>query len=240
MTELHALLGTLANQAFGELMRLAWTVSRLGPALAVVGGAAVVAGLLGAASMRHARRTRYQAVPRAGHAPSSGPVPWALGLTLLASGLVASPSPAEVLCRKGTSPRLVLRESCRAREHVVGPSEVGLGIRETCLDGLALAWDDLARLRTYLEAARDLAAELEVRPWDDRGIRLAMYAAAIVEASEVTEDRFETLGITAARVPAAAIRQLVTTGWTHPLDACTQALALLPVLEAALPLLPPT
>lgn len=67
-----------------EGLRFAYAASQLMPATIVVGAAAVVAGLLGAAAVRKARAVR-PTVPS--HATS---VPWVLGIALLANSFAAT------------------------------------------------------------------------------------------------------------------------------------------------------
>lgn len=227
------LLEVLTGSSIEEGLRLAYAASQLMPASIVVGGAAVMAGLLGAAAMRKARPARP---PVASPAAS---VPWVLGVSLLASWLAASSASAAVLCRKGQSARLVLRaDACRPREHAVQPSELGVERSPTCMATVDLAWREVEALRLRLEGARDLAARLERQPWDGAWTWLAMEALQIVFSLDRLEQLAAELGVLNAAEPIGQVRQLVVDGWTRPAETCAAALDLLPALEAALPVPP--
>jgi hypothetical protein len=200
------------------------------PAGLVVGGAAVLAGCLGATAVRKARVTRPSVASRA-------QLPWVLGVAVLAAGMAAAPSDAAVLCRKGESPRLVLRaHGCRVREHVVDASELHVGRSTSCVQDVESAWSDLASLRTQLEDARRLATEIAEHPWDGAETWLTIEAAQIVQTLARLDETARALGVTAAVEPIGRMRTAVTEQWSHPAQACSDALAILPQLEAALPL----
>ena len=74
-----------------EGLRFAYAASQLMPASIVVGVAAVMAGLLGAAALRKARAVK-PTVPS--HASS---VPWVLGIALLVNSFAATPALVAVL-----------------------------------------------------------------------------------------------------------------------------------------------
>jgi hypothetical protein len=216
-----------------EALRLVYATSQLMPASIVVGGAAVVAGLLGAAMVKKVRSVRPSA---SSHAAS---VPWVLGMALVASGLAVSSASATVLCRHGRSARLVLRpEACRPRERVVQPSELGIGRNPTCTATIVLAWREVDALRERLEGARDLAVRLERQPWEGAATWLALQAIAITSTLARLDDLAAELGADGAAQPIAQVRQVVTEEWSQPAAACASALALLPALEAALPIPP--
>ena len=223
-------LGVLSGSGIEEGLRLAYAVSELMPAGLVVGAAAVLAGLLGAAALRKARVARPPVASRT-------QLPWVLGVALLASGVTAVPSDAAVLCRKGTSSRLVVRaEGCRGREQAVDPRELDLAGIATCVQDIASAWDDLTLLRTQLEDARTLAATIAEHPWDGAETWLILQAAQIAQTLARLDDTARALGITAARDSIGRIRGAVTEHWSHPVDACSEALAIVPELEATLPI----
>lgn len=220
---------TLTGSGIEEGLRFAYAVSELVPAGLVVGAAAVFAGLLGAAAVRKARAARPPVAARRAQ------LPWVLGVAVLASGATAVPSDAAVLCRKGTSARLVVRaDGCRAREHAVDPRALDVGMG-SCVQDIASAWDDLALLRTQLEDARSLAAIIAAHPWDGAETWLALQAALIAQTLTRLDDTARALGVTAARDSIGRMRRAVVEHWSHPVDACSEALAIVPELESALP-----
>jgi hypothetical protein len=227
------MLEVLTGSSIEEGLRFAYAASRLMPASIVVGGAAVLAGLLGAAAMRKVRPARPPVASRAAS------VPWVLGVALLASWIVASSASAAVLCRKGHSARLVLRaQVCRPQEHAVQPSELGIERSPTCMETVDLAWREVDALRVRLEGARDLAARLERQPWDGAWTWLAMQALEIAFSLDRLEQLAAELGVLNAAGPIGLVRQLVVDGWGRPAETCAAALELLPALEAALPVPP--
>jgi hypothetical protein len=229
MWGVQGMLEVLTRSGIEEGLRFAYAASQLMPAGIVVGGAAVLAGLLGAAGLRKMRVAKPPATSHAG-------VPWVLGAALLASGVAADPADATVLCRKGQSARLVLRaDTCRAREHVAEPSELGIDRGATCVESIELAWEETDILRAQLEGARDLAMRLAVQPWDGAETWLKLEAVRIAQTLARLDDVAETLGVAAAADPIARVRAMVTEEWARPADACAAALDLLPLLEAALP-----
>ena len=234
MWGVQGILEMLTRSGIEEGLRFAYAASQFVPAGIVVGGAAVLAGLLGGAGLRKMRTTKPPA-------PSSRVgVPWVLGMALLASAFAAvRPAEANVLCRKGQSTRLVLRaDGCRAREHLVDAEELGIGRGTTCVEDIELAWGQLDLLRAELESARDFAERLAVQPWPGAETWLALQAAEIAQTLTRLDDVTAALGVTTAAAPIARVRAMVTEQWGQPIDACTGSLALLPVLEAAFPLPP--
>jgi hypothetical protein len=218
-----------------EGLRFAYAASQFMPASIVVGGAAVLAGLLGAAAVKKARAARPSAPAQAAS------VPWVLGIALLANSFAATSASAAVLCRKGQSARLVLRPAvCRAHERAVTPSELGIARSPTCMEAIQLAWREVDALRVRLEGARDLAARLERQPWDGADTWLALQAFEIALSLARLEELAAELDVPDAVEPIGQLRRLVTDGWARPAEACTAALALLPALEAALPIPPAT
>lgn len=219
-------IGVLTARSIEEALRFAYAASQLMPAGFVVGAAAVLAGVLGATAMR-----RERSVPR--ETPGAQ-LPWVL-VAALCWGL-AAPAGATVVCRKGDSARLVVRaDACRAREHAVDAAELGLGRATTCVEDVAAAWDALRLLRGRLESARRTAELLAEAPWDGAETWLALEAAAI----RLALDRFAAvaaaLGVVSAAEPVARIRAALTDDWSQPVYACSEALAAVALLEAALP-----
>jgi hypothetical protein len=84
----------LTQSGIAEGLRFAYAASQFAPAGIVVGGAAVLAGLLGAAGLKKVRAAKPPAVSRIG-------IPWVLGVALLVSGLAALPADAAVVRPKG-------------------------------------------------------------------------------------------------------------------------------------------
>jgi hypothetical protein len=223
-------LGVLTGNSIAEALRFAYAVSDLLPAGLVVGAAAVVAGLLGAAAVRKARVPRTPVASRA-------QLPWVLGVTLLFAGMVAAPSDAAVLCRKRDSSHLVLRvDGCRAREHAVDPADLGVTRSTTCVQDVTSAWDDVTSLRTQLQDARHLAMEIAEHPWDGAETWLTLEAAQIVQTLARLDETARALGVTSAAHMIADMRSAVTEHWSQPAEACSAALAILPHVEAALPI----
>jgi hypothetical protein len=226
------LLDVLTGTSIEELLRFAYAATRLLPAGAVVGGAAVLAGVLGGVALRRAR-TEKRSLPSA---PAT--VPWVLGAALLASPF-AAPAEAAVLCRKGDSQRFVLRtDACRRHEHAVTLEALGLRRETTCVATLERAWHALDALRARLEGARALIARLQRQPWDGAETWLALERQALVQAIADLGGLADELGAAQAAPPIAELGQLVADGWAHPGAACDAAMALLPALEAALPVPP--
>lgn len=223
----------LVGNGVAEALRFAYALSYLLPAGAVVGGAAVLAGVLGAAALRRLRGDEPPAVQPV------APVRWVLGAAIVATALASGAAQASVLCRKGDSARLVLRaDACRGREHPVTAQEVGLDTGATCVARIALAWAEVEVLRRQLASAQDLAARLDEQSWEAAEMWLALEAVQIVQSLEGLQELARGLGAVPAGDSIAAIRRVVTEGWSHPADACAGALGMLPALEAALPLLP--
>jgi hypothetical protein len=82
----------LTRSGVEEGLRFAYAASQLAPAGIVVGGAAVLAGLLGAAGLKKVRKAKPPATPRAG-------IPFVLGVALLVTGFAAAvPAAAAVVC----------------------------------------------------------------------------------------------------------------------------------------------
>jgi hypothetical protein len=230
MWDVPEALGVLTGNSIAEALRFAYAVSDLLPAGLVVGGAAVVAGLLGATAVRKTRVTRTAVASRA-------QLPWVLGMAVLAASMGAAPSDAAVLCRTRHSAHLVLRtDGCRGREHAVDPSELGLGRSTTCVQDVASAWNDVTSLRTQLEDARRLAIDIAAHPWNGAETWLTIAAAQIVQTLARLDDTARALGVTPAADEIAQMRSAVTEHWSQPADACSAALAILPQLEAALPI----
>jgi hypothetical protein len=162
-----------------------------------------------------------------------------LSAAIVAMGLGAVPASAEVLCRKGDSMRLVLRaERCRPRERVVEPSALGVGPGETCIEAIDRVWRDIAVLRAQLEGTRDFAERLAAQPWEGGEIWLALQGLALADTLGRLAEHLEVLGAVETRAVVAQLRQLVSEEWARLADACAEALALLPALEAALPVPP--
>jgi hypothetical protein len=229
MWSLPDALGMFTGSSIEEGLRLAYAVSELMTAGLVVGLAAVLAGLLGAAAVRKARVSRPPVSARA-------QLPWVLGVAVLASGVIAAPSDARLLCRKGESPRLVLRaDGCRAREHAVDPRQLELAGTATCVESIGTAWHDLALLRTQLEDARSLAETIAEQPWKGAETWLRLVAAQITQTLARLDDTARALGVSAARDSIGRIRGALTEHWSHPADACSQALAIVPEIESVLP-----
>ena len=221
-------LGVLTGSGMEEGLRFAYAVSELMPAGLVVGVAAVIAGLLGAAAMRKARVARPPAVRRA-------QLPGVLGVTVLASGVTALPSDAAVLCRKGESARIVMRDACRGREQAIDPRALDLDGATTCVQDVAAAWNDLALLRGQLEDARTLAETIAAHPWDGAETWLRLQAALITQTLARLDGTVRALGIDAAGESIGRIRSAVTEHWSHPMAACSEALAIVPEIESLLP-----
>jgi hypothetical protein len=223
----------LIGNGVAEALRFAYALSYLMPAGAVVGGAAVLAGVLGATALRRLHGSEPPAVRPA------APVRWVLGAAIVATALASGGAEASVLCRKGDSARLVLRaEACRAHEHAVTAHEVGLDGGATCVERVVLAWTELDLLRRQLASVQDLAERAEEISWDAAETWLMLEAVQIVQTLDRLHDLATGLGAAPAAEAIAGIRRQVTSEWSHPAAACAGALAMLPALEATLPLLP--
>jgi hypothetical protein len=79
---------------------------------------------------------------------------------------------------------------------------------------------------------------LERQPWEGAATWLALQAIAITSTLARLDDLAAELGADGAAQPIAQVRQVVTEEWSQPAAACASALALLPALEAALPIPP--
>jgi hypothetical protein len=226
----------VATEVAAELLRYAYVLSRLAPAAVLVTGAAVAAGLIGRSAVNRTRAVRHRPT-----VDGARPVPWTA--LLVVAGLLHAPGAARaeagVLCRRADSPRLVLRASgCRGREHVVDAAELGLALAPACDDAIAQLWVGVGALRDRLEAARALAMRLESGSWPEGRAWLAVHAIAIERALAALAADMERFGIADADARVASLRAAVLDGWDEPAAACGAALALLPDLEATLPILP--
>ena len=88
------------------------------------------------------------------------------------------------------------------------------------------------------KGTRALVARLERQPWDGADLWLALQRHALAQAIADLDGLADELGATRAAPPIAELGQLVADGWGHPGAACDAAMALLPALEAALPVPP--
>lgn len=234
------LLQGVAAGLVDEALRYAYVASRLAPGGLFLTGAAVAAGLVGAAAIKRIRALRHR-----GPVPGARPVSWtalataATLLPALAAGGLPSLASADVLCRTGQSRRLVLRaDGCRRRERIVGAAELGMAQAPVCEDAIAALWQDVRELRVRLESARTLAMQLEAQAWPDGEAWLAIHGIEIEHALTRLERRLEEFGMTSAGARVGSLRDQLRDGWSRPVEACTLTLAFLPDLEAALPVLP--
>jgi hypothetical protein len=227
----------VATEAAAELLRYAYVLSRLAPVTLLVTGAAVAAGLIGRSAVK-----RTRAVRRRPAVSDARPVSWTALLAVAALSVAPAGARAEgerVVCRRADSSRLVLRaERCRHREHVVDAAEIGLVTAPSCGDAIARLWDDVRALRDDLEAARTLAMRLETGSWPEGRAWLAVHAIEIERSLATLAADLARFGIAHADARVAVLRAAVRDGWDQPATACGTALALLPELEASLPMLP--